>query len=137
MSKRITMSDQIIELNDQLARVHNDKNMLVAEANKRINEAYEEGVNSLRDDIRKNEETINSLRELNEKLVKDIESQKSSTKYYSDRNNAMTNDIKNLQDILDVVPGVVARYKNPEDKYSEETPVIVRFASILAAGMNK
>lgn len=120
MGKRITMSDQIIELNDQLARVHNDKNMLVAEANKRINEAYEEGVNSRSDDIRKMEETISSLQDINQKMEKDIASQKSSTKYYSDQVNSLTTQINDMHEMLDLMPDCLPR-KKPDDQYSENS----------------
>lgn len=130
MSKRITLTEMLQNKQNELEQLQANYNAIVQQANQRITETVQDAEAKISD-------LNNKIDSLVESHNKELASQKSSTKYYSDRVDTMVRDNKNLQDILDVVPGVVTRYKNPEDKYSEEVPLIVRFASILAAGFNK
>ena len=65
------------------------------------------------------------------KVVTDkaLEDKTSSLKYAQDGRNELQNQLNNLQDILDVIPGVLTRKK--EDGYGEHA-CHVRLASVLA-----
>lgn len=69
--------------------------------------------------------------ELTSTHKKAIESKDGSIKYKSDQVSELTEQVNNLQDILDVIPGVMSRKKG-EDSYGAENKCHVRLASVLA-----
>jgi chromosome segregation ATPase len=131
MSKRFTLGDQLIEANNKIAQLHEEKNVLVAEANKRINEAYQDGVNSTAEARTAYNSQIVDATEQIAKLTKELETAKGNSKYYSDRNSALNSQINHLHDLLDLVPDAIPR-KKPDDQYSENT-VAMRIMSYFVS----
>ncbi len=69
--------------------------------------------------------------ELTSTHKKAIESKDGSIKYKNDQVSELTEQVNNLHDILDVIPGVMSRKKG-EDSYGAENKCHVRLASVLA-----
>jgi hypothetical protein len=69
--------------------------------------------------------------EMTAKYKKELESKDNTIKYRNDNNNELTEQVNNLHDILDVIPGVMARKKDGEYN-STENKCHVRLASVLA-----
>lgn len=131
MGKRFTLSDQLIEANSHIAQLNEEKNMIVAEANKRINEAYQEGVNSTSEVRTAYANQIEDMTNQIAKLTKEFETAKGSTKYYSEKNSELNSQINHLHDLLDLVPDAIPR-KKPDDQYSENT-VAMRIMSYFVS----
>lgn len=127
---RVTMSEQLAIANDKIERLVDEKNLLVVEANKRIQEAADQGVTNLARAEAEYEEQYNLLKKEIEALNKKLADKESSYKYLNDSRNELQTQIAALQDILDVVPGVIPR--RGEKDYGDKS-VIIRFASILAS----
>lgn len=127
MSKRITLSQQLESANATIKQMQEDRNLLVAEANKRINEAFDEGYAStqeVREDLQKQ---VEDLTDKIIKLTKELDSMTSNKKYYSDRSSELAGQISAVHDMLDLIPTCLPRHKG-EDKYSDY-PLITRLMS--------
>lgn len=69
--------------------------------------------------------------ELSAKYKKDLEIKENIIKYHTDNMTELTDQVNNLHDILDVIPGVMPRKKEGEYN-STENKCHVRLASVLA-----
>ena len=127
---RVTMSEQLTTANATIERLVDEKNLLVVEANKRIQEAVDTGVNNVASTEAKYKDDIKCLNQEIELLTKKLSEKETSLSYAYKGREEVQMQINALQDILDVVPGVIPR--KSEGDYNDKS-VIVRFASILAS----
>ena len=80
----------------------------------------------------KQDDHLEDISRLNAEHKKVIESKDSSIKYSQDQREKLNQELTALQDILDVIPGVVPREK--EGQYGNTTnSAVVRLASVLAS----
>lgn len=110
-----------IELAAQLETVQRETELVVA---------------SLKDDHKNSIEGMKELcrdevEDITNKLTKEIESKTSTITYKNQQVTDLTNEVNNLHDVLDVIPGVMPRTKGGES-YGAENKCHVRLASVLA-----
>lgn len=75
----------------------------------------------------------------NEKLTKDLASEKSSKDYYSKSKDEANKEVESIHSLLDVLPGALARktVADPEQAWNVTTHnLMTRFAAYLANGRN-
>ncbi len=73
----------------------------------------------------------------NEKLQKDLASEKSSKEYYNKLKDVSDKEVESIHSLLDVLPGALARktVADPEQSWNVTTHnLITRFAAYLANG---
>ena len=121
---RMTLGEQLKQMNDKNTELQNNMNLLVQQANERIQEEINERVRAVK------EAQDNAAEEVS-KAKKDLETAKGNTKYYSDKNSEFNQQINHLHDLLDLVPDAIPR-KKPDDQYSENT-VAMRIMSYFVS----
>ena len=121
---RVTLSQQLLQMNDKNTELQNNMNLLVQQANERIQEEINERIRAVK------EAQDNAAEEVS-KAKKDLETAKGNTKYYSDKNSEFNQQINHLHDLLDLVPDAIPR-KKPDDQYSENT-VAMRIMSYFVS----
>ena len=121
---RVTLSQQIQDVNQKNADLQRDMQALVQQANERIQEEINERIRAVK------EAQDNAAEEVS-KAKKDLETAKGNTKYYSDKNSEFNQQINHLHDLLDLVPDAIPR-KKPDDQYSENT-VAMRIMSYFVS----
>ena len=108
---RMTLGEQLKQMNDKNTELQNNMNLLVQQANERIQEEINERVRAVK-------AAEDDAAEEIAKAKKEVETAKSNSKYYSDRNTELTKQIETLHEMIDLIPDVLPRYKDG-DKYNE------------------
>ena len=108
---RMTLGEQLQQMNDKNTELQNNMNTLVQQANERIQEEINERVRLVK------AAEDNAAEEI-AKAKKEVETAKGNSKYYSERNLELTKQIETLHEMIDLIPDVLPRYKDG-DKYNE------------------